>query len=633
MGDVFRSTDEKNSDVQIWSEGEQQVDGDSSVDSWGREMKDTFKTDYGDIAYLLSVPVDEPLIQTLARFWNPAYTCFTFGNIDLVPTIEEYLALIHFPKIDDGRVYSKPKQNKSFRGKLRRISKALPSWVESQVVMKNEREYLKWEGMLTLATASPGGKVQRDMLALLIYGLVLFPKALGCIDIAVLDLFDRLDEGVNPVPVILAKTFRSLKFCRRNGGGRFQGCPQLLTIWFYSHLWTNAKLSRPLYDHRLLLIQEFLRKEDWPFGRTEEVWFDVLQNLKDDDLVWRAPWLQTRNVLYRCGEHSWVPLLGLWGHLVYAPLLVLRQYGSTQFVPATKGLKDFHVNYETDKSYKVAVHNASVAWNHIRRVRIFSAPYPMTPEYEVWRFQRLNDRVPNMNPEGTQSVQERLAILPREVDLIREQLEQEQEQRHKLEKKFEQERSDFRLEQIKHDGKVASLQKRNDELTQELALEKEEIRRLERQVKKKRAIEGVANEELISRIKEEKRRAENYKHQYLKHKAQVEALTCQLKELHASASEERERERFQDERTRAQLRQMERSVRRLRSATQAIWAQEQDMAYLMTQVRGVAQQLQGLAQEAADLQGYIGGNTEAAQRMMWVMEEIKKLGARVAPYA
>ncbi|KAK8562404.1 hypothetical protein V6N12_010485 [Hibiscus sabdariffa] len=136
MGDVFRSTDEKNSDVQIWLEGEQQFYGDSTPagfvsemmiqtfvgathndvsglkaiwDSWGREMKDTFKADYGDIAYLLSVPVDEPLIQALARFWNPTYTCFTFGNIDLTPTIEEYSALIHCPKIDENRMYSKPR--------------------------------------------------------------------------------------------------------------------------------------------------------------------------------------------------------------------------------------------------------------------------------------------------------------------------------------------------------------------------------------------------------------------------------------------------------------------------------------------------------------------------------------------
>ncbi|MBA0785763.1 hypothetical protein Gotri_006829 [Gossypium trilobum] len=40
-------------------------------------------------------------------------------------------------------------------------------------------------------------------------------------------------------------------------------------------------------------------------------------------------------ILYRCGNFDWVPLLGIWGAIGYAPLLVLRQYGSRQFVPAT----------------------------------------------------------------------------------------------------------------------------------------------------------------------------------------------------------------------------------------------------------------------------------------------------------
>ncbi|MBA0753700.1 hypothetical protein Gogos_000070 [Gossypium gossypioides] len=43
-----------------------------------------------------------------------------------------------------------------------------------------------------------------------IYGLVIFPKALGHVDNAVSDLFDRLDKRVTPVPAILAETFRSL---------------------------------------------------------------------------------------------------------------------------------------------------------------------------------------------------------------------------------------------------------------------------------------------------------------------------------------------------------------------------------------------------------------------------------------
>ncbi|MFQ6652074.1 hypothetical protein Gotur_024111 [Gossypium turneri] len=47
-----------------------------------------------DLPYLLDVKVDKHLFRALAQFWNPAYSCFTFGNVDLVPTIEEYVALL-----------------------------------------------------------------------------------------------------------------------------------------------------------------------------------------------------------------------------------------------------------------------------------------------------------------------------------------------------------------------------------------------------------------------------------------------------------------------------------------------------------------------------------------------------------
>ncbi|MBA0731674.1 hypothetical protein Golax_022711 [Gossypium laxum] len=43
-------------------------------------------------------------------------------------------------------------------------------------------------------------------------------------------------------------------------------------------------------------------------------------------------------ILYRCGEFDWVPLLRIWGVVGYAPLLVLRQYRSRQFIPVTQGL-------------------------------------------------------------------------------------------------------------------------------------------------------------------------------------------------------------------------------------------------------------------------------------------------------
>ncbi|MBA0879388.1 hypothetical protein Goshw_020874 [Gossypium schwendimanii] len=69
---------------------------------------------------------------------------------------------------------------------------------------------------------------KRDVFALSIYRLVIFPKVLGHVDDAVSDLFNQLDKKVTPVLTILVETFRSLSACRRVGEGRFIGCAQLL---------------------------------------------------------------------------------------------------------------------------------------------------------------------------------------------------------------------------------------------------------------------------------------------------------------------------------------------------------------------------------------------------------------------
>ncbi|MBA0731633.1 hypothetical protein Golax_022919 [Gossypium laxum] len=75
---------------------------------------------------------------------------------------------------------------------------------------------------------TPDMKKKVDVFALSIYELIIFPKALGHMDEAVLDLFDIFDKKVTPVPVILAETFRSLNACWRAGEGRFIRCVQLL---------------------------------------------------------------------------------------------------------------------------------------------------------------------------------------------------------------------------------------------------------------------------------------------------------------------------------------------------------------------------------------------------------------------
>ncbi|MBA0637450.1 hypothetical protein Godav_025329 [Gossypium davidsonii] len=37
----------------------------------------------------------------------------------------------------------------------------------------------------------------------------------------------------------------------------------------------------------------------------------ILQNLRDEDVEWKAPWMVPDEILYRCGDFDWVPLLGI----------------------------------------------------------------------------------------------------------------------------------------------------------------------------------------------------------------------------------------------------------------------------------------------------------------------------------
>ncbi|MBA0672839.1 hypothetical protein Goklo_023910 [Gossypium klotzschianum] len=113
----------------------------------------------------------------------------------MVPTVEEYTALLICPRIKVDKIYS-------------RAANIL---------------------------AHPDTKKKVSIFALSIYGLVIFPKVLGHIDEAVTDLFDQLDRRVTLVPTILAETFKSLSACQRTGEGRFIGCAQILLVWFHSH--------------------------------------------------------------------------------------------------------------------------------------------------------------------------------------------------------------------------------------------------------------------------------------------------------------------------------------------------------------------------------------------------------------
>jgi hypothetical protein len=63
-----------------------------------------FAMKYGRILHLLKVLVLPLAIKAMTHFWDLDYHRFTFWNVDMTPTIEEYSVLTEFPE-DVHKVY------------------------------------------------------------------------------------------------------------------------------------------------------------------------------------------------------------------------------------------------------------------------------------------------------------------------------------------------------------------------------------------------------------------------------------------------------------------------------------------------------------------------------------------------
>ncbi|MFQ6643708.1 hypothetical protein Gotur_017271 [Gossypium turneri] len=94
---------------------------------------------------------------------------------------------------------------------------------------------------------------------------------------------------------------------------------ELKEIW---DQWNN-EVSYRVFSGNYLPLKEIVatpRKDDI----SEEKWMAILQNLREEDVEWRAPWLLLDEILYRCDGFNWVPLLAIWGAVGYTLLLLLR---------------------------------------------------------------------------------------------------------------------------------------------------------------------------------------------------------------------------------------------------------------------------------------------------------------------
>ncbi|KAG8482738.1 hypothetical protein CXB51_024170 [Gossypium anomalum] len=256
------------------------------------------------------------------------------------------------------RIYSRAACVPAFWKKLMTITGMSEQWIMARIKEKGECKCISWDALKGLILTHLDERKKVDVFALSLYGLMVFPRVLRYVDEATTNLFHRLRKRVTSVPTILAETFRSLGACRKAGVGRRE---------------LDSATSEPLVERC------------------------SVEGSIDDSC----------EILYRGGSFDWVPLLGIWGAIGYAPLLVLRQHGLRQFVPVTHGLAQSEFVYR-GADYKKKVSEISSAWNKTCQLKGIAINPATTPEYVEWRGRRINDNIPKPNVEGGRPIEEYL---------------------------------------------------------------------------------------------------------------------------------------------------------------------------------------------------------------------------------
>ncbi|MBA0733893.1 hypothetical protein Gogos_017858 [Gossypium gossypioides] len=138
------------------------------------------------------------------------YVYFSFGMVDLVPTVEEYTTLLRCPRIQADKAYSRAANVPNFLKKLISITRMSEQWVAAQIKQKGDNKCIPWKSLRDLILAHPDTKKKVDVFALSIYGLVIFLKALGHIDDAVSNLC--IWGAIGNAPLLVLRQYRLRQF-------------------------------------------------------------------------------------------------------------------------------------------------------------------------------------------------------------------------------------------------------------------------------------------------------------------------------------------------------------------------------------------------------------------------------------
>ena len=192
-----------------------------------------FRKRYGTLLTLLNANVDEGLLKTFVQFYDPVYRCFTFPDYQLMPTLEEYAHILGISvsdKVPFNGLEAIPKSPV-----IATMTHLKKSEIDKNLTTKGKLLGLTSKFLMekALKFSEAGSMVAFEaVLALLIYGLVLFPNVPSFVDINAIRIF----LIGNPVPTLLGDTYVSIHHRNRQGDGMIICCVPLFFKWIVSHL-------------------------------------------------------------------------------------------------------------------------------------------------------------------------------------------------------------------------------------------------------------------------------------------------------------------------------------------------------------------------------------------------------------
>jgi hypothetical protein len=198
-----------------------------------------FRRRYGDLLSLLRTNVEEKLVHTQVQFYDRDYRCFTFPDFQLVPTLEAYSSLTGL-SIVEGTLFT-GLEHPPIPLAIGHDLYLKTSDVSKNLVTKSHIQGFTSKYLLEKANLKTTCQDTLEaILALLIYGLILFPNLDNFVDMNAIMIF----RSKNPVPTLLADTYRVIHDRSVKGRGYILCCVPLLYRWFISHLPRSMLIQR-----------------------------------------------------------------------------------------------------------------------------------------------------------------------------------------------------------------------------------------------------------------------------------------------------------------------------------------------------------------------------------------------------